>query len=245
MNSNLYLSVPEITKFLGSRREQYHPRELLDDENFPLERLEPNPQNKHEAWGRRNLREMTDAIGNAWERYLAENYFMDIIDDGAVDLRVTDGLFKDSPVQAKNCCVINSRGSYDDGRAKSSPGVAYMRHDNMEAFSDFDFSKSDTVDASDFSRPGLVHVAVHYPLEEMPDLTEKIPIKHIDHPEFNYSVETAYIGEIVLPATPLYEDNQDRFGNGDRGAWPLKWTELFGEREEEDRNEFMKYWTKI
>lgn len=243
MDSNLYLSVPEITEFLGSRRNQYHPGELLDDEKFPLDRLEPNPINKQDAWGRRNLREMTDEIGAAWENYLAENYFMEVIDDGAVDLRVTDGLFEGSPVQAKNCCVINARGSFDDGRAKSSPGSAYMRNYNMEALSDFDFSNSDSVDPDDYSRPGLVHVAVHYPLEDMPDLPNEIPVRTIEHPSQDYSVETAYIGEMVLPAKTLYENNKDRFGNGDRAAWPLKWTELFGE--ENKRNNLMDYWTQI
>ena len=243
MNSNQCLSVPEITEFLGSRREQYHPGELLNDEDFPLDELEPNPIDKHEAWGRRDLSEMTHKIGDAWETYLTENYFMEVIDDGAVDLKVTDGLFEGSPVQAKNCCVINARGSFDDGRAKSSPGVAYMRDHSMEALSDFDFSDSKEVNAGDYSRPSLVHVAVHYPLEDMPHLPDEVSTTTIEHPDKDYSVETAFIGEIVLPAGPLYENNKCRFGDGGRGAWPLKWTELFGK--ENERNKFMDYWVRI
>lgn len=243
MNSNLRLTVAEITEFLGSRRDQYHPEELLEDEDFPLDNLEPHPQNKHEAWGRKNLRDMTDEIGNAWEDYLSQHYNMELIDEGPIDLRVSEGLFEGSPVQAKNCCVINARGSFDDGRAKSSPGVAYMREHNMKYLSDFDFSDFENIDKDEYSRPGLVHVAVHYPLEEMPNLQGEIPTNRIEHPDKDYSVDTAYIGEIVIPAKPLYEENKERFGNGERGAWPLNWKELFGSRE--GNSDFMDYWTKI
>lgn len=186
---------------------------------------------------------MTERIGDAWEHYLSEVYDMEIVDKGPVDLQVTEGIFKGSPVQAKNCCVINSKGYYDNGRAKSSPGVTYMRAHNMEKLANLDLSGFEGLEEDNFSRPGLVHAAVHCPLEDMPKLPKDIPVRTIEHPNQDYEVETAYIGEIVVPAKPLYIDNKDRFGNGERKAWPLRWDELFGV---EDKNSnYMDYWTQI
>lgn len=51
MSKRFGWSIPEITEFLGSRRDQHHPNSLLDDDSFPLNPPEPNPKNKREEWG--------------------------------------------------------------------------------------------------------------------------------------------------------------------------------------------------
>lgn len=230
-------SVPEISEALGFRREQFHPDELLSDPEFPLDYPETRPQDKYDEWNRPDLRKFTDAIGAAWEDKLAERYNMDIVRNGPVDLRVTEGRFEGSPVQAKTACIINSKGQRKDGSWKTQSGLLYVKKPEMESLTEMDFGDTG-LDPDNYSPPALLHGSVHYPQEDMPALPEEVPTATIESPDDrNYSFETAYVGEIVTPIGPLYRDNEDAFNSGSRQAWPLNWDKAFGE----DEN-IMEYW---
>lgn len=236
-------SVPEISEALGFRRESFHPDELLSDTEIPLDYPETRPEDKYDEWNRPDLRSFTEAIGAAWENNLSERYDMEIVRNGPVDLRVTDGVYEGSPVQAKNACIINSKGQRADGTWRSRPGLVYVKRPEMEALAQTDLSDIEGLDEQDYSSPALLHAAVHYPQEDMPELPEDIPVKEIESPdEQDYSFETAYIGEIIVPIKPMYEDNIDAFNSGIRQAWPLEWPTVFGEKEGNET--FMEYWTR-
>lgn len=235
----LSFSLPEISEDLGFRREQFHPDELLSDPEFPLDYPERRPEDKYDEWNRPDLRAFTDAIGAAWEENLAERYDMEIVRNGPVDLKVTDGIFEGSPVQAKTACIINSKGQRDDGTWKTQPGLIYVKRPEMESLAEMDFSDTG-LDLSEYSPPAILHGSVHYPLEDMPPISE-VPTATIESPdERNYSFETAYVGEIIAPIGPLYQDNSDSFNGGSRQAWPLNWDKAFGESPEDEN--IMKYW---
>jgi hypothetical protein len=73
---------PESIGNLGFDPQVYPPDSLLTDDKFPLDTLETNPQDKYEAWNRPDLRSFTEAIGSAWEEYLAERYPMELVRQG-------------------------------------------------------------------------------------------------------------------------------------------------------------------
>ena len=232
--------LPKISEQLGLKREQFHPDQLLSDPDFPLDYLETRPEDPYEAWNRPDLREFTDQLGSAWEEILAERYNMETIRNGPVDLRVTEGVFEGSPVQAKSACVINKRGTRADGTVKSQPGQLYIKKPEMESLAHMDLSET-SLDIADYSPPALLHGSVHYPQEDMPTLPKNIRTATITPNDGrNYSFETAYIGEIIAPIPPLYEENNDVFNTGERQAWPLSWQTAFGENEEDEN--IMKYW---
>ncbi|QKQ98431.1 hypothetical protein GKQ38_02810 [Candidatus Nanohaloarchaea archaeon] len=236
----LRFSVPEISEALGFRREQFHPDELLSDEEFPLDYPETRPEDKYEEWNRPDLRAFTDNIGAAWEDKLAERYDMDTVRIGPVDLKVTEGKFEDSPVQAKTACIINSKGQRDDGSWKTQPGLLYVKRPEMESLAEMNFEDT-CLDPDEYSPPALLHGSVHYPREDMPKLPDSVPTATIESPDDrNYSFETAYVGEIVTPVGPLYKDNQDAFNSGSRQAWPLNWRKAFGRNIEDES--IMRYW---
>lgn len=234
-------SVPEISDALGFRREDFHPDELLSDPEFPLDYPESRPEDKYSEWNRPDLRSFTEAIGAAWENDLSERYDMEIVRNGPVDLRVTEGVFENSPVQAKNACIINSKGQRADGTWRSRPGLVYVKRPEMKALAETDLDNIEGLDEEEYSSPALLHAAVHYPQEDMPDLPEEVPVKEIESPDGrDYSFETAYIGEIIVPIAPMYQENRDSFNSGSRQAWPLEWPTVFGEKEEDEN--FMQYW---
>lgn len=186
------------------------------------------------------MRSFTDAIGAAWEEKLSERYDMRIVRNGPVDLKVTDGRFENSPVQAKTACIINSKGQREDGSWKTQPGLLYVKKPEMASLAEMDFEDSG-LDSENYSPPALLHGSVHYPQEDMPELPETVPTATVVSPyDPDYSFETAYVGEIVTPVGPLYEDNNNAFNSESRQAWPLNWQTAFGE-DKEDEN-IMRYW---
>lgn len=230
-----------ISKALGGDRKQFHPDELLSDPEFPLEYLNPAPLDRYDEWDRPDLRDFTHAIGAAWEESLADRYNMELVRKGPIDLRVTEGPFRGSPVEAKSACIINSRDTREDGSVISSPGQIYVKKDKMRRLVNLDFDDIHGLETEDYSSPAILHASVHYPKENMPNLPENFPFSIIESPgERNYQLPTAYVGEIVLPAKPLFRENQNAFNGGKRGAWPLEWKTAFGKNEEEEN--FMRYW---
>jgi hypothetical protein len=148
-----------------------------------------------------------------------------------------------SPVQAKSACVLNSKGQREDGRWRSRPGLIYVKRPEMEHLANLDFQNYEGLEDSEYSSPALLHTSVHYPMEDMPELQSEIPTKEIGSPEDpEYSFRTAYIGEIVVPVKPMFENNTGKFCGGEREAWPLEWPEAFGKEGEEG---FMRYWREL
>jgi len=77
-----------VQKGLGGEVRGWHPEFFMNDRaDEAVDKLDERPESVEE-WGRPDLEELTDEIGDAVEEYLEGRYWMDNIDDGAVDLVV-------------------------------------------------------------------------------------------------------------------------------------------------------------
>ena len=110
---------------------------------------------------RMDLSHCTEAIGRMGEEYLAETYDMEIVDDGEVDLVVTDGVFEGVPVQSKCAIRVASRGE------RISDGGIYMKGDAMARLAGASYN-TEALDYEMNGEPqqGLLHAIVHQAREK-------------------------------------------------------------------------------
>lgn len=202
-------SIWQVYEALGGEKRPYHPVYSVNDlAEEAVDPLEERPENKEESWGRPHLGRYTDDIGNMVEDYLQETYDMERVNDGAVDLVVTDGVFEGVPVQAKGAAILASQGEDSNGNWYSRPGGIYMRGKSMEELAEED---------------ALLHTAVHYPRTEFTDSEREglpVPIRQVHDGSEMEAVESALVGELVLPARKVFENvsfNQNGFKYWD---WP-------------------------
>jgi len=194
-----------IQAALGGERRGWHPRFYMNDRaEEAVETLEKRPESVEE-WGRPDMESMTHEIGDAVENYLEDNYWMEIVDDDAVDLVVTDGVFEGSPVQSKGAIILAKDRSAGDGTIYSRPGGFYMREDNMKELSEMD-------------ETALLHTSVHYPRREIPQDLD-VPVLNV-----NDEIDTAIIGELTLPVEEVYR--QTEFHSDGNYYW--KWSKAYG-----------------
>lgn len=155
---------------------------------------------------------------------------MERINDGPVDLRVTEGPFEGSPVQAKSAAVIVSRGRRSDGSWYSSPGGIYMREKSITKLLDPEES---------YGENPLLHTVVHYPKSGFNTELE-IPVREVcDGLEENREpVKTALVGELILSVEQVLEEVS--FNNGKRKACYWDWPEAYGRRP--DTSETVEKW---
>ena len=196
-----------VQEGLGGEVRGWHPEFFMNDRaDEAVDKLDERPESVEE-WGRPDLEELTDEIGDAVEEYLEGRYWMDNIDDGAVDLVVEEGPFEGSLVQAKGAAVLAKGGKRDSqGRLYSRPGGFYMREDRME----------ELVEAEE---DAILYTAVHYPCRQ--HSIEEVPIL-----ELNDEVDTAIIGEFAFPAEKVHRETE--YNSGGFGYW--KWPDAYGER---------------
>ncbi len=196
----------DVQRALGGEKRGWHPYFRMNDrEESEFEMLDERPGSV-EDWGRPELEDETKNIGDAIEEYLAERYWMEEVDDGAVDVVVTEGPFSGVPVQAKGAAVLVTQGEGRDGRMYSRPGGFYMREDRMEELAD--------------EEEAILYTAVHHPqweFEEEPDA----PVI-----EINEEVDSAVIGELAFPAADVYEATD--FDSDGKKYW--NWDKAYGER---------------
>lgn len=218
---------PAITKIwkvyesLGGKKRPWHPYFSMNDlSNSALDIPNPRPEDKENSWNRPHLGNYTDNIGNAIEDYLEETYNMVRINDGPVDLRVTDGPFEGSPVQAKGAAVIVSQGQSSDGCWYSRPGGIYMREPSITQLIE---------ENNDYGDDALLHTVVHYPQFAFEEETN-VPIIEVNDGEEDGKehVKTALIGELVMPVEKALETIE--FNGGKRKACYWDWPKAYGER---------------
>lgn len=197
-----------VQEALGGEKIGWHPYYRMNDrEEKEFEMLDTRPESV-EDWGRPELEDETKNIGDAVERYLADRYWMEEVDDGAVDLVVTEGPFSGVPVQAKGAAVLVTQGEGEDGEMYSRPGGFYMREDRMSELAE--------------EEEAILYTAVHHPqweFEEEPDA----PVI-----EINEEVDSAVIGELALPAEQVYDATD--FNSDGKKYW--NWQKAYGERPE-------------
>lgn len=208
-------SIWEVYEALGGERRPYHPlfsiNELADEAVDPLEE---RPENKEESWGRPHLGSYTEDIGEMVENYLEDVYDMERVNNGAVDLRVTDGVFEGIPVQAKGAVILASQGPDGKGTWYSRPGGIYMREGAIEELSEED---------------SLLHTVVHYPKEEFTDAEREklsVPFREVHDGSEKTPVESALVGELVMPVNKVAEEVN--FNNNGYKYWD--WPEAYGSK---------------
>lgn len=200
-------SIWNVQKAMGGEVRGWHPEFFMNDRaDEAVDKLDERPESVDD-WGRPDLDGLTDEIGDAVEQYLEDRYWMDNIDDGAVDLVVEDGVFEDALVQAKGAVVLAKGGKRDSqGRLYSRPGGFYMREDRMK----------ELVEAKE---DAILYTVVHYPQREHE--VENLPLMELDE-----EVDTAVIGEFAFPAEEVYRRTD--FDSDGKKYW--KWTHAYGER---------------
>lgn len=200
-------SIWRIQEALGGERRGWHPRFYMNDiTTDSAETLDERPESV-EDWGRPELESSTKQIGDAIESYLEENYWMDNVDDGAVDLIVEEGAFEDALVQAKGAVVKATQGDDGKGRMYSRPGGFYLREDRMKELSEAD-------------EDAILYTVVHYPRRELPEDLE-VPLVSI-----NDDVDSALVGEFAFPAEEVYRSTD--FDRDGKKYWD--WDKAYGER---------------
>ncbi len=228
----------EVFGALGGEPKSYHPRfyvnEWADAAHDPLVK---HPENVENDWFRPNLEPVTQKINNAHENYLAENFDMERMDGRGsyssdllnqdelnqakeVDLVVTEGPFKDTLVQAKSAALRVTRGNRAAGGHKSTPGGIYMRN-NLEALRD------------DWDQNAVLYASIHYPRtefeEELPVPTVEV-VSEEDDELGNGKLETAYVGDFVIPVGRVLEE-VEFYPSGYRN-W--EWPNALGESPDPD-----------
>ncbi len=200
---------------LGGEKRPYHPHFSMNDRaEDAIEPLEERPEDKRESWGRPHLGRYTDDIGNMVEDYLEETYDMRRVNDGEVDLVVTDGVFEGVPVQAKGAAVLASQGEDGNGSWYSRPGGIYMREDSMEKLSEKD---------------SLLHTVIHYPRNSFTEDEKNhmpVPVEEVNDGEDMEPVESALVGELVLPVGKVFE----KVDFNSNGFLYWDWPEAYGEK---------------
>jgi len=196
-----------VQEALGGERIGWHPHFHMNDRAERAEdTLEEKPESVEE-WGRPDIGDFTDDIGNAVENYLEDRFWMENIDDGAVDLVVEEGEFEGAYVQAKGATVLAKGGKKDSqGRLYSRPGGFYMREERMKELAEAD-------------EDAILYTVVHYPRREHD--TEDVPVLDV-----NDEIDTAVIGEMAFPAEEVYKRTD--FDSDHKKYW--KWTDAYGER---------------
>lgn len=204
-----------VYEALGGEKRPYHPHFSINEHaEEALEPLNKRPSDKRESWGRPHLGRYTDDIGNMVEDYLEEQYDMERVNNGEVDLRVTDGAFEGVPVQAKGAVLLASQGEDTNGNWYSRPGGIYMREQSMNKLAQGD---------------ALLHTVVHYPRTEFTaSEREKLvtPIREVYNGSKMEPVESALIGELVLPVEQVMEE----VNFNDNGFRYWDWPEAYRER---------------
>lgn len=205
----------QVYEELGGEKRPYHPHFSINERaEAALNPLDERPSDKRESWGRPHLGRYTDDIGDMVEDYLEGTYDMERVNNGEVDLRVTDGAFEDIPVQAKGAVILASQGENSNGDWYSRPGGIYMREQAMEKLA---------------QEEALLHTVVHYPRTEFTDPEKeslKTPIRTVHDGSEMEPVESALIGEIVLPVERVME--KVSFNNNGFRYWD--WPEAYGEK---------------
>lgn len=203
-----------VYEALGGEKRPYHPHFSMNNRaEGAVNRLEQRPEDKRESWGRPHLGRYTDDIGNMVEDYLENTYDMKRVNDGEVDLVVTDGVFEDVPVQAKGAAILASQGEDGKGRWYSRPGGIYMREDSMKKLAEQD---------------ALLHTVVHYPRSSFTDDERQklpVPVENVNEGTDMEPVESALVGELVLPVDKVFE--QVEFNSNGFRYWD--WPEPYGE----------------
>ncbi len=200
----------DIFTALGGESRSWHPAHSgLDREEDVEERMDFSPH--------------TEAIGRMGEEYLEETYDMELIDDGEVDLRVTDGVFEGVPVQSKCAIRVASRGD------RVSDGGIYMKGPAMGKLSGATYN-TELRDYEMRAEPkeGLLHAIVHQPREKYSEEIKNnvdVPLRDIVKKEEGKIAETFLVGEIVMPAHRAVESV--KFGAGNRRASYWDWSKAY------------------
>lgn len=197
--------MPAIFSELGGEERPWHPfdEELLNSIEYPDER----PLNKRDEWQRPDLEDYTDEIGKSIEDYLSERYDMELVDDREVDLVVDSGPYANTDVQAKGAIFLASQGQDRDGRWYSRPGGIYLREDGFKQLDD----------------DSLLHSVVHLPrFEWSRDIP--VPVLEINDGIKKEKVETALVGELVLPVNQV----QKEISFNSNGYLYWEWPEVYG-----------------
>lgn len=211
------LTFNDIFVALGGEPRNWHP------DHSEMEREE-------DVDDRRDFSDCTNAIGKMGEEYLAETYDMEIIDDGEVDLVVTDGVFEGVPVQSKCAIRVASRGDY------ISDGALYMKGPAMGELTGATYNP----EKRDYEMQGepeesLLHGIVHQPREEYPEEVKNsidVPLRDIVKKDDGKVAETFLVGEIVIPAYRAVESV--KFGEGERRASYWDWTDAYQPARDEE-----------
>lgn len=200
----------DIFTALGGKPRPWHPAHSgLEREDDVEERMDFSPH--------------TEAIGRMGEEYLEETYDMEIIDDGEVDLRVTDGVFEGIPVQSKCAIRVASRGHH------VSDGGIYMKGPAMSELAGATYN-TELHDYEMQAEPkeGILHAIVHQPREKYSEEVKEnvdAPLRDIVKKEDGKVAETFLVGEIVIPAHRAVESV--KFGAGDRKASYWNWSKAY------------------
>ena len=203
-------TINKLYSELGGSHRPWHPYFVMNDRTpGSIRPLEKRPADKEKEWGRPDLERHTEGIGNMVERYLEENYNMERVNNGCIDLIVTEGIFEDIEVQAKGAAVLVSQGRDANGNWYSRPGGIYMRENSINKLAE---------------RDSLLHTVVHYPRSDFQRDFEhdfNVPLEPLS-PE----IESALIGELILPVEKVKEEIS--FNNNGYCYW--EWTKAYGER---------------
>lgn len=196
----------DVQRALGGKTRGWHPEFYMNDRAEEAEDpLNERPESVEE-WGRPDLEDATDEIGDAVEEYLEDRFWMEIVDDGAVDLVIDEGPLEGSLVQAKGAIVLAKGGKKDsEGRLYSRPGGFYMREDRMKELAEADEN-------------AILYTVVHYPRREH---ETDLPVL-----EVNEEIDTAVLGELAFPAEEAYRRTD--FDSDGKKYW--KWDKAYGER---------------
>jgi hypothetical protein len=204
------LSFNDIFVALGGEPRNWHPA------HSALERVE-------NVDSRMNFSHHTDAIGRMGEEYLEETYNMEIIDDGEVDLRITDGVFEGLPVQSKCAIRVASRGE------RTSDGGIYMKGPAMGELAGATYNpETQDYEMTEQPKEGLLHTIIHQPREEYSEQVKDdldLPLRDIIKKEDGKVAETFLVGELVIPAYKAVESV--KFNTGDRRAKYWDWQKAY------------------
>lgn len=218
--SEAELTFDDIFVALGGERRNWHPAHtFLEREDDVSDRMDFSPH--------------TEAIGRMGEEYLEETYDMEIVDDGEVDLVVTDGVFEGIPVQSKCAIRVASRGERisDGGIYMKGPAMARLAGGRYnEELLDYEVRSNDTKD-------GFLHAIVHQPRESYPEEVKKnvdVPLRDIVKKEDGKVAETFLVGEAVIPADRAVENV--KFDTGNRRASYWDWSKAYQPAKDERSN---------
>lgn len=196
LNGDKITDPSDFSKLMGRNLDNWHPEDI-------------STISAKESGDRDPLKSENKSIGRAFEEYAANNYTAELVDNGAVDIRIGLGERAQGwPVQVKSTALYVKKG-FRNGEEQLREGSFKLREEHYEKLPEESF----------------ILFNVYNPAYRNND--RGINVIELENEDMYIEV----LGELLLPK-PIVEEyvDPDWYSNG---QYDLRWTDLFGETKTE------------